>query len=111
MIKKSGIRASFSETDLFSFNAICFLTVFIHLKFKTLASSSYSRWFSHGMYSFSHRLSVVFFGFLNVFFMARMLSKTEIGIWILFTTVTSVLEMVRAGFIRNPFITHLVDAD
>lgn len=36
--------------------------------------------------------------------------KTEIGIWVLFTSVTAVLEMVRHGFIRNPFITHLVSA-
>ncbi len=37
--------------------------------------------------------------------------KTEIGIWVLFTSVTAILEMVRHGFIRNPFITLLVGAD
>ena len=54
---------------------------------------------------------MVFFGFLNVFFMARMMSKSEIGIWVLFTSVAAILEMVRVGFIRNPFITHLVSAE
>lgn len=43
--------------------------------------------------------------------MVRMMPKTEIGIWILFTSVTAILEMVRHGFIRNPLITHLVSAD
>lgn len=37
--------------------------------------------------------------------------KSDIGIWILFTSVAAILEMVRAGFIRNPFITHLVSAE
>ena len=57
------------------------------------------------------RIATVFFGFMNVFFMARMMSKTDIGVWILFTSVTAILEMVRVGFIRNPFITYLVSAE
>lgn len=43
--------------------------------------------------------------------MVRILPKEEVGIWVLFTSVTGILEMVRHGFIRNPFITHLVSAD
>ena len=43
--------------------------------------------------------------------MVRMMPKAEIGIWALFTSVTAILEMIRHGFIRNPFITHLVSAD
>jgi O-antigen/teichoic acid export membrane protein len=43
--------------------------------------------------------------------MVRMMPKTDIGIWVLFTSVTAILEMIRHGFIRNPFITHLVSAD
>jgi O-antigen/teichoic acid export membrane protein len=43
--------------------------------------------------------------------MVRMMPKSEIGTWVLFTSVTAILEMVRHGFIRNPFITHLVSAD
>jgi lipopolysaccharide exporter len=43
--------------------------------------------------------------------MARMLPKSDIGIWVLFTSVASILEMIRNGFIRNPFITHLVAAE
>jgi lipopolysaccharide exporter len=67
--------------------------------------------FSHGVYSLLDRISMVFFGFLSIFFLARMLSKEEIGVWVLFTSVTAILEMIRVGFIRNPFITHLVSAD
>lgn len=42
--------------------------------------------------------------------MVRLLPKSEIGVWSLFISVTSVLELLRNGFIRNPMITHLVSA-
>lgn len=42
--------------------------------------------------------------------MVRMLSPAKIGIWILFTSVVSFLELVRAGFIRNPFLVVFVNA-
>jgi lipopolysaccharide exporter len=76
-----------------------------------LASIDYTRWFSKGAYSLLNRISVLLFGFLNIFFMVRMMPKSDIGIWVLFTSVTAILEMVRHGFIRNPFITHVVSAD
>jgi lipopolysaccharide exporter len=79
--------------------------------FKHLTSIAYSRWFSQGAYSLLNRVSVLVFGFLNIFFMVRMMPKADIGIWVLFTSVTSLTEMIRHGFIRNPFITHLVSAD
>ena len=43
--------------------------------------------------------------------MVRMMPKEAIGIWVLFTSVTAILEMIRHGFIRNPFITLLVAAE
>jgi O-antigen/teichoic acid export membrane protein len=50
------------------------------------------------------------FGFLNVFFMVRILPQHDIGIWVVFTSVAAILEMIRAGFIRNPFITFFSSA-
>jgi O-antigen/teichoic acid export membrane protein len=43
--------------------------------------------------------------------MVRMMPKSDIGIWVLFTSVTAILEMIRNGFVRNPFITLLVGAE
>ena len=37
--------------------------------------------------------------------------KTEIGIWVLFTSITAIVEMIRNGFIRNPFVTLLVSSE
>lgn len=58
-----------------------------------------------------NRIAILIFGLQNIFFMVRILPKEQVGIWVLFTSVTGILEMVRHGFIRNPFITHLVSAD
>jgi len=74
------------------------------------SGSGYARWFSHGAFSLINRIAILGFGFINVMFMVRIVPKAEIGIWVLFTSVTSILEMMRAGFIRNPFITTLVSA-
>jgi lipopolysaccharide exporter len=57
-----------------------------------------------------NRLVIVFFGFWNIFFMVRVLPVKDIGVWGLFLSVTTVLELLRNGFIRNPMITHMVSA-
>ena len=58
-----------------------------------------------------NRVAILFFAFFTIFFLVRIMPKDEIGIWVLFTSITAILEMVRQGFIRNPFITHLVSAN
>jgi lipopolysaccharide exporter len=75
-----------------------------------LAFSFASRWFKSGAFSLLNRLVIVGFGFQNIYYMVRLLPKSEIGVWSLFISVTSVLELLRNGFIRNPMITHLVSA-
>ncbi len=43
--------------------------------------------------------------------MVRMMPKSQIGVWVLFTSVTAILETIRHGFIRNPFVAHVVSAE
>lgn len=76
-----------------------------------MASVAYSRWISKGAFSLLNRVCVLFFGFFSIFFMVRMLPKADIGVWVLFTSVTAILETIRHGFIRNPFVTHVVSAE
>jgi lipopolysaccharide exporter len=75
-----------------------------------VAVSTSSPWVSRGVYSLFNRVGIVFFGFLNVFFMVRLMPPAEIGIWALFISVTSILDLLRNGFIRNPLIAHYVTA-
>lgn len=37
--------------------------------------------------------------------------KSEIGVWTLYFSVATVLELMRNGFIRNPMISHFVAAE
>lgn len=67
------------------------------------------RHLNHGIYSLLNRFAIVAFGFLNVLLIVRMISKEIIGVWVLYTTVTAIIEMVRAGFIRNPLIVTLIN--
>jgi lipopolysaccharide exporter len=66
----------------------------------------YSKWLKQGSYSFFYRLSTVLLGFINLFIMVRIFSIEEIGVWVLFITVVSMVELLRNGFIRNPFIVY-----
>lgn len=63
------------------------------------------------MFSLLNRGGFVILSFLNVFFLVRMMPKSEIGTWVLFTSVTTFLEMIRNGFIRNPLIAYYVSAE
>src|SRR5690606_20206942 len=60
--------------------------------------------------SLLNRGSIVLIGFFNVLLMVRIIPQEQIGVWVLYTSATAILEMIRAGFIRNPLITHLVSA-
>lgn len=57
-----------------------------------------------------NQASVVLLGFASIFFLVRMLPPSEVGAWVLFTSVGGILETLRVGFIRIPFISLLVVA-
>lgn len=63
-----------------------------------------SYWIKSGFLTLLNRLSVSLFGFLNFYLLIRVLPQTEYGLWMLFISVTTVIEMIKAGFIRNPLI-------
>jgi lipopolysaccharide exporter len=68
-------------------------------------------WINHGAYSLINQLSVVLLGFASIFFLVRLLPPSEVGVWVLFTSVGGILETLRIGFIRIPFISMLVVAE
>lgn len=57
-----------------------------------------------------NQASVVLLGFASIFFLVRILTPSEVGVWVLFTSVGGILETLRVGFIRIPFISMLVVA-
>ena len=65
-----------------------------------------SNWLKPGVYSLLQNISGVLFGFGGFYFLIRILDKSEFGVWALFLTVTSVLETIRIGLLKNGFIKY-----
>ncbi len=65
-----------------------------------------SYWIKSGLLILFNRLSVSLFGFASFFLLLRMLTQVEYGIWMLFISVATVIELIKAGFIRNPLIKY-----
>lgn len=63
------------------------------------------------MYTTLDKVSVVFFGLINFIILARVFSKSEFGVWVLFTGIMSILETLREGFVKNSFIAHFASCE
>jgi len=60
-----------------------------------------------GIFSFGQRFSGIFLNFGTFFFMVRMYPKSEFGTWALFMAILAVIEVARAGLIRNGKILYI----
>lgn len=54
-----------------------------------------------------NRVSITLFGFVNFYILIRILSKDDFGAWVLFTSIASLMELIKYGFVRNPLIRYL----
>ncbi len=63
-----------------------------------------SYWIKASSLTLLNRLLVTGFGFLNFYVLIRLLPQADYGLWMLFVSVTTVIELIKAGFIRNPLI-------
>jgi lipopolysaccharide exporter len=54
--------------------------------------------------SILHRFSSTLFGFLNFFILARILTKTELGIWSIFLFIVAAFEMSKSSLLKNAHI-------
>ena len=57
------------------------------------------------------RLSITLFGLLTFFLLVRTLNKEDFGVWALFVSVTTIVELVRHGLVRSPLIKYLAVAE
>lgn len=69
-----------------------------------------SYWFKSGLYTFLERGGALIFGFGSFFFLVRVLSREDFGVWALFLTITSVIEAARNGLIQNAQVRFLITA-
>ncbi len=63
-----------------------------------------------GVFSISNNLVNVLLRFLSFYFIIRSLTKDQFGVWALFLVVTSIIEVVRNGFIKNAIIKFIASS-
>lgn len=66
-----------------------------------------SYWFKSGSLTLLNRLAITLFGLLNFYFLVRILSKNDFGIWIIFLSILALSESIRNAFIYNPLLRYL----
>lgn len=71
-----------------------------------------SYWLKSGFLSFVSQSSSVVFGFVNFYFLLRVLDKHDFGVWTLFVSVATFMEIIKIGFIASPLVRYsLVERD
>lgn len=68
-------------------------------------------WLKSGFFTLFQRLSILLFGVLGFMLLTRSLSKEEYGVYVLFATVTSLLEVARQGLIKNALVKYLASSE
>lgn len=67
-----------------------------------------SYWLKSGVLILVQNLSSVLFGFGSFWFLIRKLNDPALfGVWVLFTSTTTIFEMIRSGLIQNALIKFL----
>lgn len=65
-----------------------------------------SYWLKSGSFTVLSQFSGVFFGFINFYLLLRMLDRNDYGVWTLFISVATFMELVKNGFITSPLVRY-----
>ncbi|MEO7988385.1 MAG: flippase [Chryseolinea sp.] len=65
-----------------------------------------SYWLKSGSFSLLSQFSNVFFGFINFYLLLRILDKNDFGVWTLFISVATFMELIKNGFITSPLVRY-----
>lgn len=57
------------------------------------------------------RMSMMLFGYLIFFLLARVLDKNDFGTWVVFLSIVKMSESIRNAFIYNPLLRYLNSED
>lgn len=70
-----------------------------------------SYWLRSGMYTLLIQISAMLFGLGGFMMLTRSLSKEDFGAWVLFLTITGLIEVSRNALIQNALVKHLIAAE
>lgn len=68
-------------------------------------------WLKSGFFTMLHRGTNFFLGFIGFMILVRIFAPAEFGVWVLFISITAIVEMSRNGFLQNGMIKFLVNQD
>ena len=68
-------------------------------------------WLKSGFFTMLHRGTNFFLGFIGFMILVRIFTPAEFGVWVLFVSITAIVEMSRNGFLQNGMIKFLVNQD
>ena len=63
-----------------------------------------SYWLKSGTLVLSTRLSLTIMGFITFLILIRYFDKDDFGNWVIYMTITSLIETVRIGFLKSPLM-------
>lgn len=66
-----------------------------------------SFWGKSLLFTVLNRFSVILFGVVSFFILVRHITPEENGIWSLFLTIITLVEVIKQGLLRNPLIKFL----
>ncbi|MDB5203434.1 MAG: hypothetical protein JWQ27_2843 [Ferruginibacter sp.] len=71
-------------------------------------TAKYQGWIHSGFFSGLQKLSVPLSGLLVTMILAkRALTKEEMGVWAMFMTITSIIELIRQGLVKTSLIKFI----
>lgn len=68
-------------------------------------------WIKSGLYTLLNRVSDFIFGFFVFIILVRILTKEEFGTWVLFVSISALVEMTRSTFVQSAFVKFSVASD
>ncbi|MEM7550900.1 MAG: flippase [Bacteroidota bacterium] len=74
-------------------------------------SNQKSNWLKSGKFALLERVLMLGFGILTFYMLVRVLDKYNYGSWMLFMTITTLVDVLRNGFFKNPLIKFFNSSD
>ncbi len=79
----------------------------LHFQFHQTHSVKNAYWLRSGFYTLLEKATALVFGFGAGVILFRALSQEVFGVWVLFLTITSILEVGRIGLLQNALVKYL----
>lgn len=63
-------------------------------------------WLKSGSFNFMQLVSTIILAFGSYFMLVRVVPKSDFGVWVLFLTITSIIEVARISLLQNGLVKY-----